>query len=274
MFNLRKIMALSILLSAFTVLLLLPFFIVEATGPGIDKSELSNGIISVNYKPETDSKIKVMVGKGDTKCVYDYGLDPDSVNRFPLQFGDGEYTVSIFENVEGNKYRLLAEEKISLELENERSIYTQSIQMINWNEEMDSVKLARELTKDAENDVEKLFILYKYVINNITYDYDKANSLGVCYIPFAEETLYKRQGVCYDYVNLFATMLRGINIPTKLVMGYKNDINVYHAWNQIYLEDFDKWIIIDTAYDAAMYQNNYPVTMIKDDEEYFLDRYY
>ncbi len=47
-------------------------------------------------------------------------------------------------------------------------------------------------------------------------------------------------------------MLRSIDIPTKLVMGYKNDIEKYHAWNEVYLDG--KWINLDTTYDSAYVQ--------------------
>ena len=51
-------------------------------------------------------------------------------------------------------------------------------------------------------------------------------------------------------------MLRSVGVPTKLVMGRKNDIKEYHAWNQVYLADNNEWINIDTTYDAGLKKMN------------------
>ena len=79
-------------------------------------------------------------------------------------------------------------------------------------------------------------------------------------------------GICYDYAVLFAAMLRSVDIPTKLSMGYKSDINYYHAWNQVYLNG--KWVNIDTTYDAAYAQEDLSTSMIKDAKEYRIEKTY
>ena len=85
-------------------------------------------------------------------------------------------------------------------------------------------------------------------------------------MPNIEQTLKSKSGICYDYAALMAGMLRSLNIPTKLVKGYKNDLNNYHAWNEVLIED--KWVIIDTTYDAAFVKANREVDMIKSLNEY------
>jgi len=52
------------------------------------------------------------------------------------------------------------------------------------------------------------------------------------------------------------------------MMGYKNDIEVYHAWNQIYLSDKDEWVNIDTTYGAGYKSGKSKPSMIRDASEY------
>lgn len=235
----------------------------------IDKSKLENGIISINYEPKKQVITKVLISKGDIK--YTYALN--SNNIFPLQLGDGEYTVSILENVEDNKYKLMLRENVNLKSINKNEVFLQSIQIINWNENMKSIKKAKELTKNAKSDGEKVVSIYNYIIDNISYDNSKINNINPNYIPSIEETLESSNGICYDYSTLFAAMLRSVDIPTKLIMGRKSDIETYHAWNQVYLKDTDEWVTIDTTYDAAI-GSNLDNSMIKDEKDYTIEKQY
>lgn len=254
------------------IFLLSPFGVVfgQVSALRVDRSQLENGVVRVNYMPEKDVLTKVTVSKGDDK--YTYALDSNST--FPLQLGDGEYTITVLENIAGSKYKVVGREKVTLELANKNNVFLQSIQNINWHEDMEAVKKARELTEDARDDKEKVVAIYNYVINNISYDYDKASSLNADYLPSIEETVGNSQGICYDFAALFAAMLRSVDVPAKLIMGYKNDIETYHAWNQVYLKDIDKWVTIDTTYDSIMVHNNLPGSMIKTEKEYSVEKQY
>ena len=59
-----------------------------------------------------------------------------------------------------------------------------------------------------------------------------------------------------------AAMLRAQKIPVRLVMGYVEGLDVYHAWNEIFIRDvgwvrsaiyFDgeNWQIADTTFGAV-----------------------
>ncbi|SDY73475.1 Transglutaminase-like superfamily protein [Proteiniborus ethanoligenes] len=241
-----------------------------ASTSNIDKSQLESGLISINYTPKKDVATKVMISKGDVKYTYDI----KAYNSFPLQLGDGKYTVSILENVDGNKYRQVEKEEINLKLSNANTVFLQSSQIVNWNENMDAIKKANELTKGAKNDNEKVIAIYNYIVNNISYDNEKAVSVQAGYIPSIDSTLNEQKGICYDYSALFAAMLRSVDVPTKLVMGRKNDIEAYHAWNQVYLKDTNEWIIIDTTYDASMKKGKSATSMIKSEKEYTVEKQY
>jgi transglutaminase-like putative cysteine protease len=242
----------------------------QATISNIDKSKLSNGLVTINYKANRNIITKIMIAKGNIK--YTYNLKSD--NRFPLQLGDGKYTISILENVEGNKYKLIEKEEVVLNLTKKNDVFLQSVQNINWEDNMSAVKKAKELTKDAKNDQEKVTAIYNYIINNISYDYGKANNIKTDYIPSIDKTIKASSGICYDYSSLLAAMLRSVGVPTKLIAGYKNDIKDYHAWNQVYLKDKNAWVTIDTTYDSLMKKNKVSVSMIKKDKDYSSEKLY
>lgn len=236
----------------------------------MDKEFLNDGIVSINYQPANNVPTKVMISKGDLKYTYDLGAN----NKFPLQSGDGEYTITILENIAGNRYKVVKKEQVNANISNKNSVYLQSIQNINWNKNMEIIKKAKELTVNASTDQEKVAAIHDYIIKNISYDYTKAGLVTANYIPSIEETVRTKSGICYDYASLTASMLRSVGVPTKMMMGYKNDIKEYHAWNQVYLQENNKWITIDTTYDAAYIQNNAAVTMLKNVSDYVVTKEY
>lgn len=132
-----------------------------------DKIFLEKGIIGVNYESNTETK--VMIEKGNNKYFYDLKFG----DKFPLQFGNGEYVIAILEKVEGNKFKLIKSYKISVNIENQNDVYLGSIQKINWNEDMEAIKKSKEITKDLKTDKEKVAAVYNYIVNNIKYDYLK-----------------------------------------------------------------------------------------------------
>jgi len=168
------------------------------------------------------------------------------------------------------KSKSLETNKVQI-VKDEEAPFLQSIQLVNWNTKMAAVKKAKELTKKSKSDLDKVTTIYNYVINNITYDNAKAKNVKTDYIPIVDNVLDSSKGICYDYASLVAAMLRSVGVPTKLVMGYsKSDINIYHAWNQIYLADEDKWITIDTTYDAS----SESAKMLKDASKYLVSKIY
>ncbi|NMA86235.1 MAG: transglutaminase domain-containing protein [Tissierellia bacterium] len=232
----------------------------------VDVNNLDKGMVSINYNSK--SNMKVYITKGNNKEHYD--LKPNA--NYPLQFGDGEYTIMILEYVSGNQYKPVATEKVNLKLKDENQLYLQSNEMIKWNDNMAAIKKAKELTKGARNDEEKVKAIHDYITANIKYDDKKASTATTIYTPAIDDTFSSQSGICYDYAVLTAGMLRGVDIPTKLNMGYKSDIKDYHAWNEVYVNG--KWEIIDTTYNAAYVQNNASIEIFKNAKEYKLEKSY
>lgn len=209
------------------------------------------------------SHMRIMVEKGNEK--YYYSLNNKKEN-LPIQLGDGAYTVKILQNISGNRYKVLDKSTVNVKGSNNLDVYLNSAQPVYW-KGMDKLNtLVDNLTADLKTDKEKIDAIYLYIIHNIKYDNNKINNISLDYVPQLEETLSSKSGICYDYAALFAGMLRSLNIHTKLVKGYKNDMKEYHAWNEVLIDG--NWVIIDTTYDAALNTLKNKPSMYKSINEY------
>jgi transglutaminase/protease-like cytokinesis protein 3 len=242
-----------------------------ADGKAIDTSMVNSGLIGVRYLNQSGKKMKLMVEKDGTRYTYNLKGD-NSLETFPLQSGNGNYKVSIMENTEGNRYRYLLTESVSVKADNANAAYLNSIQMINWNRDMAAIKKAAEITSGVSQEEEKVKVIYNYIVSNIRYDTSKLNNLPSTYLPVIDETLQSKLGICYDFASLNAAMLRSAGIPTKLVMGYAEGVNGYHAWNEVYMGG--KWVTIDISYDSQMREAGKPYSMNKDRSKYQSEKEY
>jgi transglutaminase-like putative cysteine protease len=114
-----------------------------------------------------------------------------------------------------------------------------------------------ELCEGATSDVDKLEAIFSFVNEQIRYDYVKAFTVQSNYLPDVDQTLHAGTGICFDYVALFACMLRVQGIPTKLVVGKLliSDPPVEHAWNKVRMDD--TWFLIDPTFGAYYKQAQY-----------------
>lgn len=165
----------------------------------IDAQKADEGVIRI-FSNKLDKKIKVMVEKDSTKYYYDLNKEEDF---FPLQLGQGNYTVTVLENTSGNKYKALDKKSFKADITEDNSVYLKSIQLIFWEENMEAIKLAKAIVKDEQSKAKVVQAIYDYIINNIQYDYEKIDKLSADYIPEIDSVLKDKKGICYDYSALF-----------------------------------------------------------------------
>ncbi|AZS17936.1 transglutaminase-like domain-containing protein [Paenibacillus lutimineralis] len=233
--------------------------------------QLDRGAVVIRYDVKADVKTKLMITKGQDN--YTYVLSPNKQQEaFPLQMGNGDYTVIVLEQVSGTKYQIVQEAPVTLQLTNDSKVFLNSVQNIDWNERDKAVQLAKKLTRSTQSDEEKVQAVYEYIIGTIQYDKAIASSKLTDYLPDINRTIAGQKGICYDYASLFASMLRSIDIPAKLVMGTSQYVDVYHAWNEVYLNG--KWVTIDTTVDASWKVRGAEFKMIKDASLYSAAKYY
>lgn len=216
---------------------------------------------------------KIMVQKDDSSYFYDIDYDRMGIN---FQLGSGRYELTLLKHSNGNSYSVLERESFEVELASQVDPFLNPTWPVIWTDDSKAIELAKTMTEGIETDREKVTKIYNFLTENIVYDYDKAMHLENDYIPQIDQVLSEKTGICYDYSALFAGMLRSIDIPTKLVKGYKDDLNEYHAWNEVYIEEEDKWLVIDTTYDAGYNQSNstLEVGMEKPPSSYSVHRVY
>lgn len=236
-------------------------------GNQLIKVNTNDSTVAVNYEATDYSKYKVAVTKDNN--TYYYNLTSKN-EVYPLQMGNGKYTVSLYENVSGKKYKLVESDKINLSSD-KLSVFLSSSQNINWDSNSTTSKLATKLTKDLDTDEKKVEAIYNYVIENIDYDYEEAYNVKSGYIPNPEEVLSSNKGICYDYSSLLAAMLRSQDIPTKLVKGTSTNTSTYHAWNEVYING--KWNVIDTTVDASALDSS-SISLLKDSDNYNAKKIY
>ena len=238
-----------------------PPVIVTPDMPLIDASEAHLGIVTVNYAGSVRARLEVRMG--ETK--YYYNIYPGQ-EHFPLQIGNGQYTVTVFEKTTDNRYRAVGRSVIDVAMANPNAVFLASIQEIKWTESSLAVSRARQITSGLTTDRQKFEAVYRFVVNNIDYDTPKLATLTSTYLPNVDETLTSGKGICYDHASLMAAMLRSLGIPTKLVKGYATTVQGYHAWNEVYVDG--EWLIVDASVDAQRRARGAQITMIKTTDVY------
>lgn len=202
----------------------------------IDASNVSEGYITVDYLG-TNGKVKFQM-TGPNGVTYTYDLT-NGIDVFPVTAGSGSYTLGCFENVGGNEYAIAYTDAVNLTVTNEFGPYLYPNQYVNFNSSTRTVARGAELAAKCTCDLDVVYEVYEYTINNVTYDYDLAETVSSGYIPNVDSVLDKSSGICFDYAVLMATMLRSQGIPTRLDVGYAG--MAYHAWIDVYIEDVG-WI--------------------------------
>lgn len=218
----------------------------KSTKSEIDASNAGDGYIKVKYLDETTKKLKVIIEKGSMQYTYDLNSKGE-YDTYPLQMGDGNYKIRVFENITGDKYATKQTADINVKLKDQNAPYLVSSQMVNFTDAPETVKKAEELTEGKTTDIEKVDVLYDYVISNIVYDNEKAKNVKSGYLPSIDEILKSNKGICFDYAAVLAAMLRSESIPTKLVTGYSSNLSAYHAWNEVYTKETG-WIALNEIY--------------------------
>jgi transglutaminase-like putative cysteine protease len=231
-----------------------------------NRDNLGKGIISVRYtSPNTDKRAKVLIQFGETRYQYNIRSGKSFVS-FPLQMGNGTYQVAVFEQIEGTRFAQVATTTVDLKLDDSSKVFLTSIQIIDWGDKMNTVTLARELTRNKTTEAEKIEVIYQYMVQQFSYDFVKLKNLDYDYIPVIDDVLKNKLGICYDYSAVFASMLRSQGIRTKLMMGYTTNVREYHAWNEVFING--RWVVVDTTYDSQMFANKVRYTFEKNRADY------
>ncbi|MFH1956400.1 MAG: transglutaminase-like domain-containing protein [Patescibacteria group bacterium] len=127
--------------------------------------------------------------------------------------------------------------------------YTKSEKFLEQTQEIK--KLAKEITKNSKNDLDKIKSIFIFIAKNFKYCYP-VKKRGVKNLD-----LNKLSGDCGEYSSLFVTMCRISGIPARNNTGFvifpKQRKISEHGWASIYLKPYG-WVDIDPQY-ASLEKN-------------------
>lgn len=228
-----------------------------------DASHTDQGYMMVQYRG-TNQKVKLQLAAPDGS-TYTYLLSQGGeYETFPFSAGNGTYSVSLLENVSDDMYSIAFAQDIAVTGIDEFTPFLYPNQYVNFTADSNTVKKGEKLAKGAHSDLEVVENIYHYVIENISYDNDKASSVTYGYLPSVDDTLKSGTGICFDYASIMTAMLRSQGIPTKLDVGYAGE--AYHAWISAYVDD-KGWIDNIIEFDGTSWELMDPTFAANSDDK-------
>ncbi len=209
----------------------------------LDLSKTEEGYVGVSAQSEKRLKFQVLMG--DSTYTYDVSSGGEPA-VFPLQCGDGSYTFRVMENITAEKYAVLYSTDKEVSLKDEFQPFLRPSEYVSYSRDSQCVKEAEKLAAGQEDALGVVEAVFDYICQHITYDKEKAQAVSGTsgYLPDPDETLSSGKGICFDYASLAAAMLRSEGIPVKVVFGYVQPNDLYHAWNMFYTEE-SGWVTVE-----------------------------
>jgi len=230
----------------------------------VDYSNAEEGYVMAFYYGETDKRLKLLL-KGPT-TTYNYDLPRGQWVVLPLSDGDGSYQAGIYRNVQDSEYAMVMLAEFDVTLQDEFAPFLRPNQYVNYLTAPNTVSKGAALCDGLEHPLEKVAAVYDYVVQNLTYDEDKAATVQSGYLPQLDEILEIQKGICFDYAAMMTAMLRSQEVPCKLVVGYAGSI--YHAWISVWTEE-NGWVDGVIFFDGHVWKRMDPtfVSSAEDREE-------
>ncbi|WP_426349517.1 transglutaminase-like domain-containing protein [Alloiococcus sp. CFN-8] len=204
-----------------------------------------------------DSKVYVAITERVVRPATNSSLAqalPDIIDdSFKIQIRDGS-TVTPWEDIKSLK---------DITFNNKQIVYYNGVTLeeaIKSDENIDYTAVS--LTEGLDSDRSKARTLYTYVGSNIQYDDAKAERIlsnDFSTGSGAIEAFRSKKGICFDYASLYVAMCIAAGLEVRMITGegYNGVAWISHAWNEVYLEDEDRWIQVDTTfYKGANYFNS------------------
>lgn len=206
----------------------------------------------LNIQGETShEKIKILIKKGEVQRWYEVEIDEGAFEEeIWLIDGQGTYDINIMVHKGNRKYSYGPKLKVkNTEDVNRFLVPTKHVE----SNDKKVIELAKKITENKDKDIDKAKAIYDWVVKNIKYDFDKyTNQVNNNYDNDygAVNTLETSKGVCYDYAALTAALGRAVGMQVKVVNGegISGSFKGFHAWNEVYISEEEKWINVDTSF--------------------------
>ena len=195
----------------------------------VDSSNSADGYIMAKISEKDKKRMKLRITMGGSALNYDLNSNGE-FEVFPLQFGKVNYTVTLYRNVEGKKYKEAGQVTVSpKDMTDELRCFLYPNQYVNYTEETECVKVACDLCKDMTSQTEIFRTVCKYIVSHLSYDYIKAVTVKPGMLPNIDECWEKGMGICQDLSAVTCAMLRSQGVPARLIIGTLGS-GTPHAW--------------------------------------------
>jgi hypothetical protein len=174
-------------------------------------------------------------------------IDSSLVKKIPVLFNDSFKKIT----ASGNTNNSQTQNKIKI-IEYFNGVTIE--EAVKSNSQIDNK--ARDLVKTEKTETMKAYLLYKWISENIYYDYDKANRIvnKLNDVKSGSIVAYEsRKGICFDYSCLYVSMCRAVNLKVRLItgLGYSGLSWGDHSWNEVYSREENRWISVDATFGKA-----------------------
>lgn len=198
----------------------------------LDLEHIKDGYFYAKVAAQTDKRVLLYVKKGSDAVHYD--LDTNGkYEMFPLQFGSGKYTVSLYLQTTGKQYILISQKTFNADLKDPNSYQLLPSQYVNYQSDSILIEKTNQLC-EGKTDYEKYQAIKKFIRNNFVYDYKRAMTVTSIEFQNIDDVYQKRMGTCFDLAICAASMLRSQGIRTKLSIGKVHGLE--HAWTVVYID--------------------------------------
>ena len=222
----------------------------------VDSSNSADGYIMAKVSAKDKKRMKLRITMGGSALNYDLNSDGE-FEVFPLQFGKVNYTVTLYRNVEGKKYKEAGQVTVSPKnMEDELRCFLYPNQYVNYTEETECVKVASDLCKDMTSQSEIFLTVCKYVVSHLSYDYIKAVTVKPGMLPNIDECWEKGMGICQDLSAVTCAMLRSQGVPARLIIGTLGS-GTPHAWVLAVVDGEDRFFDPTAELDASSKTDTY-----------------
>ena len=202
------------------------------SGLVVDASHSEDGYIMVKG-PKSSKKLKLRIMMGGETMTYDINGDGE-YETYPLQLGNGSYSVALYKNTSGKKYSQAGKVTFQVKLASEYAAYLCPNQYVNYTEDSAAVALAEEICEGLTGQREKYEAIRAYIKKHFVYDFIRAIQVQSGAMPDMDYVLENKMGICQDLAALACCMLRVEGVPAQFTIGYAG--KSYHAWVVVYID--------------------------------------
>lgn len=233
---------------------------------GVNKKEkriLTDNLNEYNEVKTDSTKYKIKLSKDKNKLYIDY-LDTDKKGIvviekdkasviykvedsefIALTNGDGIYNIKLYKTKSGITCTPVGKFEIEASNTSKNTVYSKQSYYSNYSSTDEKFNsLSEELWGKSENIVDYIWNCYIETAE-YPYDYDKStsitNGLLMRYRPNVADLVEEEKGICLDKSAVMASLLRAMDIPTKIVFGHYKEM--YHAWVEVYYNN--QWLMFD-----------------------------